>query len=399
MKIALIYADDFSLWHFHRDLLARLRDAGHDVYAVSPSGKYVKHIEAMGVRHIPVRIHRFMSPIRDILLAWELYRMCRQAGFDVVHNFTIKPNIYGAVAARLAGVGRVIGTAEGLGYMYGDGAGWKVRLMRPVVNAMYRIGCSMSHRFWFVNPDDRDLFVAKGILAPEKAFLTISAGVNVQDYSADMVDESRRYHLREKWNLVAGETVILMVVARVIWTKGVREFVEAAELLAETHPSLRFLLVGPVEEDSPESVPEQYLREKERTPSFRWWGFTEDIKAAYSIADLVVLPSYYREGVPNVLLEAMALGRAIITTDHVGCKEVVEDGKNGLLVPVRDARALAEAVETLVLDEGRRRRFGEYARVKAERDFDKRKIINRIMRELYEVGEPDSDRGSARDIG
>lgn len=399
MRIALVYADDFSLWHFHRNLLTRLTDAGHEVFAVTAPGEYASRFESIGVRHVSVPIHRFMSPLRDLSLLLEFYRVFHELRLDVVHTFTIKPNIYGTTAARMAGVKCVIGTAEGLGYMYGEDVGWKLRLMRPVVNALYRLGCWMSHRFWFVNPDDRDLFVRHHIVNPDKAFLTISAGVDVQTYSRAEIDQPRARALRERWELEDGMTTVVMVVARVIWSKGVREFVEAAEIVTGKHPSVRFLLVGPLEEESPEAVPLDYLRTKEASTNFRWTGFVDDIKAAYAIADIVTLPSYYREGVPNVLLEAMAIGKPVVTTDHIGCREVVEEGRNGFLVPVKDGRALARALETLVTDRKVRESFGRYSRVMVERDFDKSKIIDRIMEDLYGTEGPSGAPTQSRALG
>jgi len=385
MKIALIYPDAFSIWHFHQDLLRALKEKGHDVYTISTIGEHVKYIEGLGVVHIPVRMNRFMNPMKDIRFMLELYRIFRKYRFDIVHNFTIKPNIYGAVAAKLAGINRIIGTAEGLGFMYADEPGLKIRMMRPLVNALYRLGCRLTHRFWFVNPDDLDLFVTQKIISREKVFLAISAGVSLKEYFPGVIDEAKTARLKKEWNLSDGTKVIAMIVARVIWSKGVREFLEASELLRNRYPSVKFFLIGPVETDSPESVQEAFLREKERTGNFKWLGFRKDIKEIYAMSDLVVLPSYYREGVPNVLLEAMALGKAIITTNYVGCKEVVEDGRNGYLVPVRNSRALADAMEILINDDEKRKAFGQYSRTKVENEFDKKMIIGRIMKELYQI--------------
>ena len=384
MKIAIVYPDDFSIWQFHKNLLKALKKKGFDVYAISAAGEYVKLIESLGVVHIPVQMGRFLDPIKDLKLLIELYKIFRVHRFDIVHNFTIKPNVYGAITAKLARIKRIIGTVEGLGVMFSKDPGLKLKLLRPLVNRLYQLGCRVSSKFWFVNPDDLELFVSENIITKHKAVLTISAGVDLKEYSIDAINNLRVARLKEELGINDSTKTITMIGARIIWSKGIKEFVEASELLCAKYPSLKFLLIGAIEKDSPLSVPEQYLREKEKSGTFQWLGFRKDIKEIYAVSDIVVLPSYYREGVPNVLLEAMAMGKPIVTTNNVGCKEVVEDGKNGYLIPVKDTSALANAIEVLINDENKRRVFGQYSRIKVKNEFDKKLIIDKIMKELYQ---------------
>lgn len=385
MKIALVYPDDFSIWHFHKELLIASAKKGCNVYAISPPGKYVELLENLGVFHIPINLDRFLSPISDLKLLFQLYKIFRSKRFDIVHNFTIKPNIYGSVAAKMAGIKKIIGTAEGLGFMYANEPGLKIKIARHLVNILYRIGCKLSHKFWFVNPDDLALFIGNGIIPRQKAFFTVSAGVSLKEYFPNIVDELKVAELRNVLNLTRSAKIVTMIVARVIWSKGVKEFIEAAKLLRRRLPSVKFLLIGGIEENSPQSVPEQYLREEEKSENFQWLGFRKNIKEFYALSDLVVLPSYYREGVPNVLLEAMAMEKPIITTDNVGCREVVENGKNGYLVPVKDSKALATAIEDLINDDNKRKKFGKYSRVKSEKEFNKELIVKRVIKELYQL--------------
>ena len=384
MKIAIVYPDDFSIWHFHKNLLKALKKKGFDVYAISAAGEYVKLIESLGVVHIPVPMSRFVDPINDLALLIELYKIFRVYRFDIVHNFTIKPNIYGTITARLAGIKRIIGTAEGLGVVFSKDPGLKIKLLRPLVNRLYRLACRINSKFWFVNPDDLELFVSENIITKHKAVLTISAGVDLTEYSIDAINNLKVARLKEELGINDSTKTITMIAARIIWSKGIKAFVEASELLCGKYPSLKFLLVGAIEKDSPLSVPEQYLKEKEKSGNFRWLGFRKDVKEIYAVSDLVVLPSYYREGVPNILLEAMAMGKPIITTNNVGCKEVIEDGKNGYLIPVKNTLALADAIEVLINDEDKRRAFGQYSLLKVKNEFDKRLVIDKIMKELYQ---------------
>lgn len=380
--MALVYPDAFSIWHFHRDLLRALVAEGHEVYAISRPTEHVSSIERLGVVHIGVSFSRFMSPVQDLRLMWALFRTFRRHRFDIVHNFTIKPNIYGAIAARLAGVRRVIGTAEGLGLMFADGKGPRFRLVRSVVHLLYRIACRLSDRVWFVNPDDRERFVREGLIQHGKTFLTISAGVNVSEFRPNARDLAEAQVLKESLGL-SGHTVVLMVVGRVIWSKGVREFCDAALLVRERRADLKFVLVGPQEVDNPDSVPLDYLEEVNRRPNFCWLAFRDEVRPVYLMADLVVLPSFYHEGVPNVLLEAMALGKPIVTTWSVGCKEVVDDGENGFLVPPRNPEALVQAIERCLASRDTMAAFGRHSRRKAEQQFDKAAIVSRVLAELY----------------
>ena len=178
-----------------------------------------------------------------------------------------------------------------------------------------------------------------------------------------------------------------MVVARLVWCKGVKEFIEAAAIVMSRRPDLRFLLVGPSARGHPDSVPDSYLKGKTTENCRVVTNFREDIREILSISDVVALPTYFREGVPRVLLEALALGKPVVTTDNPGCRETVDNGENGYLVPVRSSQALAEAIMKLMEDELCGKRFGQRSRRKAEREFDERLVVSRILTDLYGFGE------------
>lgn len=385
MKIAIVYPDAYSIWIFHRHLVSALQSRGHEVFAISAPDEYVERLTSMGVKHLPVRMSRHMSVVKDIALLGDFFRVFRQHRFDLVHTFTIKPNTFGAIAARLSGTRRIICTLEGLGFMYADNPAPLLVLLRPVADFLYYLGARSSHRVWFVNPDDRELMVSRGIVPRRKAFLTISAGVNPDEYYPGVVSQAQVQDLRNELAIEEGAVVVSMVVARVIRSKGVIEFLDAARLLSRHAKIVTFLLVGPVEAASPEAISEDLLRKLADESGVRWLGYRRDIKTIYTLSDVVALPSYYREGVPNVLLEAMALGKPVVTTNSVGCREVVDEGRNGYLVPVRDAAALAKALDVLIGSSEKRRAFGFHSRKRVEAEFDKRVIVDRVIRELYDA--------------
>jgi N,N'-diacetylbacillosaminyl-diphospho-undecaprenol alpha-1,3-N-acetylgalactosaminyltransferase len=331
---------------------------------------------------------RFVSPVADVAMFRALLRVFRREAPDVVCNITVKPIVYGALAARLAGVSHIVGMVEGLGYGFLEGGGWKTRVLRAVVTGMYRLGCRLSDRIGFANPDDRDQLVRSGVLPSRKALAFRSmVGVDVKSFSPGTVSPDALDRLRDELGIPHTQCVVAMV-TRVVWSKGVKEFVETSEAAARWPTSPHFLLVGPIDAAARDSVPEAYLRER-ASSRFSWVPtFRADLKEILSLADIVTLPSYYREGVPRVLLEAMALGKPIVTTDNVGCREVVDHGRNGFLVPVHDSRALADGIRSLVESESLRKVFGRHSRSKAEAQFSETAVVDGVMTRLLGLPSP-----------
>jgi N,N'-diacetylbacillosaminyl-diphospho-undecaprenol alpha-1,3-N-acetylgalactosaminyltransferase len=384
VNIALVLNDDFSMWQFRRGLVRRLCALGHTVYTITPPGPYVERLEGLGAVHRPLRMYRFVSPVADVRLLYTLYRTLCRDRVELIHNMTVKPTIYGALAARLAGVPRVTALVSGLGIPFMAGGPGR-KLMRRTVQSLYRGALALTDKVWFQNPEDLDLFVADGLVDRAKAVLIRGSGVDLDEMSPARVDPTTITALRRDLGLEAGAAVAVMVVARLIWSKGVREFKEAARVLARRCPDLRFVLVGPYEPGHPDAVDRGYL-DSDLPPNFTAvTRFHEEVREILALGDIVVLPSFFREGVPRVLLEALSLGKPIVTTDHPGCREAVEPHRNGWLVPVRDSRALADAIADLAADAGKRQRFGERSRRKAELEFDERVVVRRVLREVYGI--------------
>lgn len=379
MRIAIVVNDNFTVWHFFRGLIRALVARDCAVFAICPDGPYSRRIEELGATHVPIAFERFMDPLADLATLTRLTRTLAQLNLDLVANISAKPVVFGAIAARLAGIKRVIGMIEGLGYGFEPTTSWRRRVLRSLVSGLYRMGCRLSDRVGFANHEDRKLFVDSGLLAPEKAIAFRSMiGVNLDEYSPAAIDSDIVSKVRDELDLQSGQLLITMVVARQCWSKGVREFVDAAGSIQRTNPRARFLIVGPLDPKSPEAVPEEYLR-SQLGPRFHWIAFSHHIREILHLSTIVVLPSYYREGVPVILLEALAMGKPIITTDNVGCRETVEVNQNGLLVPAKDTAALADAIQRLLLDPALRSGFGRHSRMLAERDFDQRLIVGRVL--------------------
>jgi len=371
-------------------LLLALISHEHRVYVISAPTRVddVCHLRSAGIIHIPISFQRFISPRSDLAFLVRLYAILRAHHFDYVHSFNLKCHIYGSCVAALAGVPNILGTIEGLGFAYTEPTGLRRRLLVRLIDGLSAIACRLANKVWFVNSDDLELFAARGIIPRHKAVLIKGCGVNLSEFSVGSIDARALEQVRADLGDNGSTATVTMAVARAVWSKGVREFVEAAEQLASVAPYARFVLLAPREGDSPQAVPEHYLHDAERRNcNFRWLStFRRDVREILALSDIFVLPSYYREGVPKVLMEAMAMGKPIVTTDNVGCRDVVEEGQNGFLVPVRDSAALAGALALLLDDPDLRLRFGQHSREKVAREFADTIVVARVLSEMYAIG-------------
>ncbi len=345
-------------WYFlsHRVALARaLQRAGHDVVIAAEveQGK-ASEIEDLGFRFVRIPLSRRSTrPTTELSTIRALYALYRSEMPAVVHHITIKPVIYGSLVARRVGIPVIVNTIPGLGYMF-TGTGTAAAMRRRFALSLYRLALrGRNVRAVFQNSDDRALFVNAGAIDPKRAMTVLGSGVDLDAFAP--VDP-------------APGMPLVVLPGRLLWDKGIREMVEAARLLRARRVRCRIAFVGRPDSRNPSSVDEDSLRKWVSEGLLEWWGYQEDMAAVMRAAHIVVLPSY-REGVPKALLEAAAAGRPIVTTDVPGCREVVIDGVNGILVPPRDASALANAIERLVDSPELREKMGAAGRIVAETRF------------------------------
>jgi len=379
VKVVCITPDDLSTIIFCKTLSRLLHEqGGFEVYTISPVDMYEKELSEINTTHIRVSMERYLSPRKDLKYLWTLYRVLRKGGFDAVITFTTKPNVYGAIAARLAGIKNITIAIRGLGRVFNEAQSAKDSVTRFIVSRLYTAACKASSRVWFTNKNDLRYFVEKSIVQQEKTFLTKNA-VDLTEFSKGAVSQARLEALRRELAIGADERIVIMV-ARMIWPKGIREFAEAAQILKDRIPVVRFLLVAPLECDSPQAVPEAFVREVEAETNLKWLGFRKDVRNLYALADLSVLPSYYKEGgYPRALLEPMALEKPVIAADTEDCKNPVEHGRNGFIVPIRDSQALADAIDNIFSDDNRRLEFGRYSYEKVLAEFDDRVVVKEML--------------------
>ena len=353
-----------SLIHFRGPLLRRLVAEGHDVTACAPdAGADVRReLAALGIayRHVPIQ-RAGMNPMRDVGTVRALTALYREVQPDLVLTYTIKPVIYGSLAARLSRVPRICSLITGLGYSFGT-ATLRQRALNPVVQSLFRFALAHNEVVFFQNPDDLRQFVDAGLASDRQAVLVNGSGVDLEHFRVAPLPEG---------------TPTFLLTTRLLWEKGVGEYVEAARTLKAKYPTARFRLLGPLD-PNPAAVSRAQLDAWSAEGVIEYLGSTNDVRPAIADTSVFVLPSAYREGTPRSILEAMAMGRAIITTDAPGCRETVRGDENGFLVPVSDSIALASAMERFLRDPGLVAPMGVRSRAIAEEKYDVH-LVNRVM--------------------
>lgn len=367
MKVLLVSNTDWYLFRFRLSLAKYLRASGWEVVLVSPSGDYVKRIEEHGFRWAEWQVGRqTVNPFGELRNLLKLRDVFQREQPDLIHLHTIKPVLYGSLAARLAGLKAIVRSVTGRGYVF-LGTDLRARLLRPIVKGVYRFFLRAGGGVTiFENQADLDYFVNEGLIRADRATLIEGVGVDTEHYRP----------------LPEPEGVLTVLLAgRLLWDKGVGEFVEAARQL-KAKMEARFILVGENDAGNPANIEKSVLEGWVKEGVLEWWGWQSDMRAVFAACHVVALPSY-GEGIPTVLLEAAACGRAIIATDVSGCRDVVRNEVNGLLVPVKESQPLADALERLLSDASLRYKMGTAGRALMEERFSD-KHINEQTIQLYQ---------------
>ncbi|MGQ0593366.1 MAG: glycosyltransferase family 4 protein [Gammaproteobacteria bacterium] len=355
---------EWYLFNFRLALAKAARAQGAEVVLVSPPGPYGEKLRAEGFRWVPVPMaRRSINPIREVFVLWALWRLYRREKPDIAHHFTIKCVVYGGLAAKGAGTRGVVGAIEGMGYVFSSKE-FLARMLRPLVCRLLRIAMSgRKRRLTVHNLDDRRDVVDARLM--DASHVRVIAGTGI---------DTQQYRPRTEALCASGRTVSIVFAARLLWDKGVAEFVQAAQALRTEGLNTQFLVAGEPDAGNPGSVPQEQLTAWREEGNVTLLGHVQDMPALMATADVVVLPTY-REGLPRTLIEAAAAGLPIVTTNAPGCREVVEDGVNGFVVPVRNGTALAAAIRKLVLDPALAARMGAASRQKALAQFDERIVL------------------------
>ena len=372
LKVILFANTEWYLYNFRRSLATALREAGHELLLLSPPGPYGDKLRDLGFRWIAAPMERrSLNPLRELSLLIWLRRLIKQEQADLVHSFTIKCAVYGSLAARFADTPGRVNAVTGMGYVF-TGGDFRARLLRPLVRGLLRVALDgQGTRLILQNPDDVALFREAGLVEMSRVRLIQGSGVDCNRY------EKKHTH-------AVGNPLRVLLASRLLWDKGLAEYASAARELKAKGRAIHFLLAGLPDSGNPAAVPKEAIQAWVHEGILEWLGHVDDMPTLLSSVDVMVLPSY-REGLPKGLIEAAACGLPLITTNVAGCREVVTHEVDGLLVPVHDAEALAQAIARLQDDPALAARLGEAAREKAQAQFDERVVIEQTMAVYHEL--------------
>ncbi|AQR75547.1 glycosyltransferase family 4 protein [Sphingomonas sp. LM7] len=358
----------WNILNFRLGLVRGLQAAGYRVVAIAPRDEYSDRLAEFGIEYFPIEMDpRGTSVLRDLRLFVDYYRLLGKLRPAAFLGYTIKPNVFGSLAARLRGT-PTINNIAGLGETFLASG-----LINRLVRGLYRLALDRATVIFFQNPDDRALFVEKEIVRAERTRLLPGSGVDLSRFQPSARTVS------------AEQGVTFLFVGRLLHSKGVADLVEAARIVKSRYPNTRVQLLGLIQEGRG-AITLETLREWERSGAIEFPGGADDVRPFLTAADCVVLPTFYPEGTPRSLLEAAAAGLPLIASNVPGCREIVEDGANGFLVPPRDPAALAERMTALLeLPADARAAMGRRSREKAEQEFDERIVVTRYLEALQEI--------------
>jgi len=354
-------------WYFcsHRlQLAVAAQKAGYNVAVVTQETSHGDEIRQAGLRLIPIKFQRSgRNPFSDFMTIRSLIRIYRTEQPDLIHHVSLKPILYGSIAARFSGISNVINAMTGLGYVFSS-ENFFARFIRFLISPLLRYIFSARKTITiFQNVDDLKTLEDRNLVKHEQAVIIRGSGVDPDIY------------VPGKNNLDIPQIIL---VARMLWDKGVGEFVQAAKLLLAKGTTARFILIGETDSENPAAISIEQLKIWQDEKSIEWWGRRSDVQEILQRSTIACLPSY-REGMPKFLLEAASAGLPIVTTDVPGCREVVINDENGYLVPPRNSEALADAIEKLLNDKTLRREMGRIGRVLVEREFGIEKIVKETL--------------------
>ncbi|MBI1730862.1 glycosyltransferase family 4 protein [Candidatus Acetothermia bacterium] len=366
---------DFNLYRFRLALMQELITQGAQVLAISPSGEYSSLFKQHRIEFVPFDFDRLsFNPIAVLGVMDRLTQLLHKLRPNLLHTFTLRPNAYGGIAGQHARVPVIVSTVTGLGSLYSDNFGFRGAVARVGVNNLTRRALSRASAVIFQNPDDQKFYLDKRLCRSEQTRLIIGSGVDVNLFSPQAVSEERKAQLRKEWRLAPDEIVVTMV-ARLLASKGVYEFLQAGVRMRNR---ARFVLIGDPDPGNPSTLTVESLRPYISQGNLIAPGYQENIPEWLAISDIYALPSY-GEGLPRTVLEAMAMELPVITTDVPGCRETVNDGENGYLIPPRNSEALAQALERLTGNPKLRQTMGKRSREIVESRFSNCVILEQYL--------------------
>lgn len=368
MRIAIVTNTAWNIFNFRLGLVQALQNQGHEVVLIAPDDKYTDRLRESGFELYSINMDsRGVNPVKDATLTLEFYRLYKKLRLDLILHFTVKPNIYGTLAASRLKI-PVINNVCGLGTVF-----LQQGVVSVVAKSLYRVSFRFAQKVFFHNPDDYHLFIKERLLEEERADVVPGSGIDIQRFQP--VDNGND----------ESETFTFLVISRLIYDKGIVEYIEAARRLREEGVSVRFQLLGAKDPVHKRGIPVHLIDQWIQSGVVDYLGTTDDVRSVIQQADCVVLPSY-REGLPRTLLEAASLHKPIVATDTPGCRHVVEHGVNGLLCKVQDADDLADKMLSVTqFSREEMREMGARGRKIVETKFSQEVVINKYIQVIEQM--------------
>ena len=365
-RIVICSNTSWSIYNFRLNL-ARALKKGYEVIVVAPYDKYSEKLKKEFEYYDIYMNNKGTNPIEDLKTTIKFYKLYKQIKPNITLHYTIKPNIYGTISANLLGI-KTINNIAGLGTLF-----IKQNFVTKIAKFLYKYSQSKADIVFFQNKDDFELFIEENLVDKDKCDVLPGSGVDI--------DKFKPIQREKKDNIFR-----FLLISRMLWDKGIGEYIESARIIKQKYKNVEFLLLGAIEVDNPTTISEKTIESWEKEGIVKYLGVTDNVKWEIVKADCIVLPSFYREGVPRVLLESAAMEKPIITTDNVGCKEVVNDGVNGLLCKIKDSKDLAKKMKKMLnLTEEDRMKMGKTGREKIIKEFDEKIVINKYLEVINEL--------------
>ena len=369
-RIGIVANSAFNIYNFRLGLIKKLKQEGHWVIAIAPADAYTpllkeEDIDVIEIKHLS---RKGTNPLHDLRLCNELRKIYHQQKLNIVLQYTIKPNIYGTIAAKLAGV-KSICTVTGLGYTF-----LNKNIASTIAHWLYKLSFAFANKVLFQNQDDEHVFLAHHLVAKQKTMIVPGSGINTQKFNPAFCT-----------TIQSNNKVRFLMIARLLKDKGVYEYAAAAKRISATNKKTEFHLLGDIDNNNPTAIKKEELEEWIENGSIIYHGYTKDTRPFICNADAVVLPSY-REGMPRVILEGLAMGKPCITSNAPGCKDAVEDGKSGLICSVANTEALVESINKfLMLDKEQIAQMSTNARKRAENTFSEEIVFQTYLQILTKI--------------
>lgn len=365
--IAIVINTSWNIYNFRLGLLRALQSEGYNIVVIAPSDKYTEKLKTYGFdfHHIAIN-SKGTHPIEDMKLTYTFYKLYKKINPDVILHYTIKPNVYGTIAASFLKI-PTINNIAGLGTLF-----VKYNIITSIAKRLYKFSQSQASHIFFQNSDDLQMFIEQGLVKQYKCDVLPGSGI-----------DTTKYLPREKEKT---DKVVFLLIARMLWEKGVGEYVEAARKIKEHYPHCEFQLLGFLDVENRSAISKEQMETWEKEGAVNYLGATDDVPRFIAKANCVVLPSFYREGTPRTLLESASMAKPIITTDNVGCRDVVDDEINGYICEPKNTKSLQEKIEKfLSLNEKEIKKMGEKSREKMIAQYDESIVIEKYKEAIAGV--------------